>query len=99
MSEELKPCPFCGAPDIGGGMFMHSVTCALKYIEARESVPDWAWNERHIPEGYALVPVEPTRVMRDAFHDSYEDYENGDASCPDAQWKAMIAAAQEQSND
>ena len=48
-----------------------------------------------IPDGYALVPIEPTREMREAFHDSYEDYENGDASCPDAQWKAMIAAAQE----
>jgi surface antigen len=29
------------------------------------------WNTRHIPEGYALVPVEPTRQMISAAEDAY----------------------------
>ncbi|OWP50244.1 hypothetical protein [Pseudomonas nitroreducens] len=46
-----------------------------------------------IPEGFALVPLEPTTEMREAFHNSYELYEDGVDECPDDQWKAMIAAA------
>lgn len=48
-----------------------------------------------IPDGYALVPVEPTPEMREAFHVANEEYESGsyDAWKPDHQWQAMLAAA------
>lgn len=46
-----------------------------------------------VPEGWRLVPIEPTREMREAFHDSYERYEDGHGECPDSQWKAMLRVA------
>ncbi|EDY5135288.1 hypothetical protein GRN71_004428 [Salmonella enterica subsp. enterica serovar Thompson] len=48
-----------------------------------------------IPDGYALVPVEPTPEMREAFHVANEEYESGsyDVLKPDHQWQAMLAAA------
>lgn len=46
-----------------------------------------------VPEGWKLVPLEPTAEMREAFHESYERYEDGVDECPDDQWKAMLAAA------
>ncbi|HGJ4493747.1 TPA: hypothetical protein ACJGO4_003591 [Salmonella enterica subsp. enterica serovar Java] len=48
-----------------------------------------------IPDGYALVPVEPTPEMREAFHVANEEYESGsyDVWKPDHQWQAMLAAA------
>lgn len=48
-----------------------------------------------ITDGYALVPVEPTPEMREAFHVANEEYESGsyDVWKPDHQWQAMLAAA------
>ncbi|HIF2615298.1 TPA: DUF550 domain-containing protein [Salmonella enterica] len=48
-----------------------------------------------ILDGYALVPVEPTPEMREAFHVANEEYESGsyDVWKPDHQWQAMLAAA------
>lgn len=43
-----------------------------------------------VPEGWKLVPMEPTPEMREAFHASYERYEEGYGECPDSQWKAML---------
>lgn len=43
-----------------------------------------------VPEGWKLVPMEPTPEMREAFHASYERYEDGYGECPDSQWKAML---------
>lgn len=47
-------------------------------------------------EGWQLVPVEPTKAMREAFHEAHEEWESGDnwrLDCPDHQWASMIAAA------
>ena len=59
-----------------------------------------AWNTRHIPEGYALVPVEPTDAMKETFFGltfpervSITPIHLGDFS---RRYKAMIAAAQAQ---
>ena len=52
-----------------------------------------------IPEGYQLVPIEPTKAMRLAFHDADEEFQEGDSwklTSPDHQWKAMLKAAKEQ---
>ncbi|WP_369788342.1 DUF551 domain-containing protein [Rouxiella sp. WC2420] len=45
------------------------------------------------PDGWVMVPKEPTIEMREAFHKSYEDFENCIGECPDSQWSAMLAAA------
>ncbi|PLU86288.1 hypothetical protein CXG45_07655 [Pseudomonas plecoglossicida] len=39
------------------------------------------------------VPRELTPEMREAFHASYEAYEDGHGECPDSQWVAMLRAA------
>ena len=31
----------------------------------------------YVPEGYALVPIEPTREMREAFNEAQEEWEDG----------------------
>lgn len=46
------------------------------------------------PEGWQLVPVEPTPEMREAFHEATERYEDGFGESPDSQWQAMLRAAQ-----
>lgn len=46
-----------------------------------------------VPEGWKLVPVEPTPQMRQAFHAAHEEYEGGSGVAPDLQWQAMLAAA------
>ncbi|HEK1684061.1 TPA: hypothetical protein SMR42_000366 [Pseudomonas putida] len=39
------------------------------------------------------VPRELTPEMREAFHSSYDAYEDGRGECPDSQWRAMLRAA------
>jgi hypothetical protein len=49
-----------------------------------------------IPEGYALVPIEPTDKMRHAFWRADERYENGLGEMPDSGWEWMLRAASEE---
>ncbi|HHA1753093.1 TPA: DUF551 domain-containing protein [Enterobacter kobei] len=54
-------------------------------------------NSPVIPDGWVLVPVEPTPDMRDAYHQAQEEYEEtGGLWSPDHQWKAMLSAAPQQ---
>lgn len=46
-----------------------------------------------IARGFALVPIELTREMREAFHKAQEEHENGVGYGPDHQWAAMLAVA------
>jgi len=46
-----------------------------------------------LPDGWVMVPKEPTIEMRAAFHKSYEEFENCIGECPESQWAAMIDAA------
>ncbi|EIE1692867.1 hypothetical protein RLV03_000419 [Salmonella enterica subsp. enterica serovar Benin] len=57
-------------------------------------------NSPVIPDGYALVPVEPTPEMREAFHVANEEYEQGHYGIysPDHQWQAMLATAPKPEN-
>jgi hypothetical protein len=45
------------------------------------------------PDGWQLVPMEPTQAMREAFHAATERYEDGFGESPDSQWHAMLRAA------
>lgn len=61
-------------------------------IEQSRIACEEAWEAR-VPEGYVLVPVEPTTAMEEAFLDIYERrgwFMRG--------YKNMIKAAQEKSN-
>ncbi|WNJ77808.1 hypothetical protein RJE46_14320 [Cedecea neteri] len=48
-----------------------------------------------VPEGWVMVPVEPTVEMREAFHIADDEANSGMhfVYSPDHQWHAMIAAA------
>ena len=96
--DKLKPCPFCGTKveeqystcnDTysvwchgceGDGPFKESIELAVE-----------AWNTRSIPDGYALVPLEPTKGMRWAGHNEM----HGADSIPNyiSIYKAMIKAS------
>lgn len=50
-----------------------------------------------IPDGWVMVPVEPTPDMREAYHQAQAEYEDSDGLwSPDHQWQAMLAAAPQQ---
>jgi hypothetical protein len=53
------------------------------------------WNTRALPEGYVLVPVEPTAAMIQAGRYTPCDEELGPAEDYRAVYKSMLAAAQE----
>ena len=74
--EELKPCPFCGsAAEDGMGYNYHKVCCSSlacrmsnMYFTKKE------WNMRAkaqaVPNGYRLMPPEPTPEMIKAWRES-----------------------------
>ncbi|MES4613556.1 hypothetical protein V2154_13340 [Ewingella sp. CoE-038-23] len=80
------------------GIFCHTKEEASIYVgdpEPLYDAPPLNHTEQHMeaPDGWKLVPIEPTVEMREAFHESYEDFENCVGECPDSQWKAMLRAA------
>lgn len=113
MSEKLEKCPFCGVNPyigmIGRDWYRltahHDENCILHLYE--EDAPQTeeqrqllikAWNTRHIPKDYALVPVESTKEMEDAFDsalcEALDDRNRKPGDGFKAAHKAMIKAAQ-----
>ena len=61
--------------------------------------PAQGGNSPVIPEGWVMVPIEPTADMREAYHQAQAEYEDVDGLwSPDHQWQAMLAAAPQQEN-
>ncbi|ELT1812286.1 Uncharacterised protein [Enterobacter hormaechei] len=59
--------------------------------------PAQGGNSPVIPEGWVMVPIEPTADMREAYHQAQAEYEDVDGLwSPDHQWQAMLAAAPHQ---
>lgn len=58
MSEDLKPCPFCGGVPRHNTIF----DIAECYNCGGQASID-TWNIRHIPEGYALVAIFTLKQM------------------------------------
>ena len=54
-----------------------------------------------VPEGWKLVPVEPTKKMREAFHAADDEYQSAkfDVESPDHHWTALLEAAPEPQED
>jgi Lar family restriction alleviation protein len=104
--EELKPCPFCGQEPYNdeetaknfGKMtgWNYAIACSnceaksMGFTTFKEACKEW--NTRHVPEGYAMVPVEPTTKMSKAGMNVLCEYN----SWATGVYKAMIAEAQEQ---
>lgn len=78
-ARELRPCPFCGGEaeriDFGPGAGENEGGSCIACKRCQASGPvEFGfkenfianWNRRAAPEGYVLVPVEPTREMMDA---------------------------------
>ncbi len=99
---ELLPCPFCGSPadpnSLAGPFGERLIQCSNCGCGAGLSGACWqathnqaveAWNTRHIPEGYTLVPVEPTEDMLA----EGENQRDGEWENLASIYKAMIKAA------
>lgn len=68
-----------------------------EYVKLERYQEAMIGNSPATPDGWVMVPVEPTPEMRDAYHNAQEEYESVDGLwSPDHQWKAMIAAAQKE---
>ena len=91
MSEELKPC-CCGSTNLRplSPYRVQSIQCRDCHVSLRAE----DWNRvmgTHIPEGYKLVPIEPTEPMIDAWFDAPRDPDGQDWS---EAYTAMIEAAE-----
>ena len=98
--EELKPCPFCGsAAEDGMGYNYHKVCCSSlacrmsnMYFTKKE------WNMRAkaqaVPDGYRLMPPEPTPEMIEAWFESRYDQDPSENFA--IGYDAMFLAAPEQ---
>jgi hypothetical protein len=78
------------------------VNMARHWPEPKEGEPRLhikeAGNSPVIPDGWVMVPKEPTPEMREAFHIANEEAESGRHGVwsPDHQWHAMLEAAPQQ---
>lgn len=102
MDIKFLDCPFCSAPARKlMGYDYHKVSCCNEYCPVYEcSFSVEKWNHRHVTEGCAIVPVEPTVNMVEASLEENDDPDNywGSAEALNARiYKAMIKAAQESS--
>lgn len=73
-AEVLNPCPFCGSKTLRP--FDNAVVCmicggsgpdmghCLGPVCRSEAIAEW--NKRVVPEGWKLVPIEPTEAMWEA---------------------------------
>ncbi len=83
-------CSNCGCETEGSGV------CSDKEDAKQEAIE--AWNTRHIPEGFALVPIKPTYEMRKASTYWNDMYLGGHESPEEFNveiYHAMITAYQE----
>lgn len=94
--SELERCPFCGGKCYPAGWAKLNDKDDDSYDQGPECESCGAtaqsiesWNHRAIPEGYALVPVEPTQAMiyEIAIHDQFTN------KALIARYKAMLKAA------
>ncbi|WP_027859235.1 Lar family restriction alleviation protein [Marinobacterium jannaschii] len=104
-NQKLKPCPFCGGEaELIEAQYPY-VECtecgiSIDFLRNREFDHKAAvdkWNARHIPEGYVLVPVEPTKAMFEAVTNDDQGAKGLRERLASDSYKAMVRAAQESS--
>lgn len=105
LEQHIEPCPWCGGEGETGGLlpWVECVSCDASGPSCgTEAEAIAAWNrvaalsqQRAVPEGYALVPVEPTAAMVNAA----ANYDTGSSDgtvgrfCAGEIWYLMLAAA------
>lgn len=103
--ERLAPCLLCGVEmEQSRTSFFHpesnagETDCPLSSLSWRTSYYREAWNKRHVPEGYAIVPVEPTEAMLEAgaqqASDCTDDFTAHSSCIAGHVWSEMLTAAQ-----
>lgn len=102
MSEELKPCPCCKYCDPAHDLTMPtSVADGIEYVVCqlcglRVDAESWNLLPR-IPEGFALVPVEPSEYILNAgYKNHYRMNTKLGKQKAILDYHSMIAAAQDQ---
>jgi Lar family restriction alleviation protein len=104
MSNDLKPCPFCGGACELNGTFNNWacwVFCGSCGTEssARDTEKEAieAWNTRAnpianglVPDGYALVPIKITELMRIS---AWNEPEHGHSDLVERIWAGALAAS------
>ena len=103
MTDQLKQCPFCegeaelrtDGDDLNYPIWIQCTKCQAGV----EPFPNkefaiLEWNTRHIPDGYQLVPIEPSEAMRKAAWDQH--YCNNEGAL--TLYKAMLKAAGNQND-
>ena len=98
MTDQLKPCAYCGSKaeysdnkSENYGFDCPGVECTSCFVRNFKETKDQAiaaWNTRHIPEGYKLVPIKPTYDMQEAGVSQYNDEVCGVTDI----YKAMLKA-------
>lgn len=101
---ELKPCPFCGGEaELGSPIYYVECTSCMGGVPSYDSMEEAisAWNRRSppaaVPDGWVMVPNEPTREMAIAAVKALDDATVSDPKA--AGWdairayRAMISAA------
>jgi hypothetical protein len=94
MTNEYLPCPFFG----GEGEYDNSDTSAHSWVKCNDcgaEVGDKKWNNRPAPpEGWKLVPIEPTLKMIDAAREAtMRDFDCQLTGEYEAIHRAMLAAS------
>lgn len=88
--EALRVARKLGDPEHERAARCADIRCCNVLIQLCTKIIKDLEDLRHIPEGFALVPIEPTTKMREAWRSNKDEPL---ISAPDRQWKAMIAAA------
>lgn len=105
---ELLPCPFCGGTNIGGKLregysrFVMCGDCGAQCADV-DTLPELdcvvAWNRRAaiqqaaVPEGFQIVPIEPTPEMIEAAHFTMRSEWSDPVGHFVSHYKAMLAAS------
>ena len=100
MTDQLKPCPCCIDAE-EQDLSMPTACDGIEYVVCqlcglRVDAESWDYLTR-IPEGFALVPIEPTVKMLKASVKTYEvDFFGFKSAWPSDIYKAMLKAAGDQ---
>lgn len=104
MNSEFMQCGSVGCSKNHTFMEFSDIRTEKRHDTDSEERAIKSWNTRHIPEGYVLVPNEPTETMLDSIVESVcdsiffdgNDYKESKGKGARFIYKAMITASSEE---